>query len=140
MSCHLELTLTGMEWPVPKDKGYENNVHLDLHIPQLRVKAKCLYWKCVQKCGAQSSSHLVIPALCTPPQLHTETEENLHATKPKEVSVSEVSVSVRLLAHKSKSHIPPSLWSLLLNKVSTYKAASSLKEKRQARMMIDLAT
>lgn len=27
-----DLTLTGMEWPVPTDRGYEDNVHLDLHI------------------------------------------------------------------------------------------------------------
>lgn len=39
------------KWPVPKDKGYGNNVHLDLHISQLRVEAKCLHWRCVQKNG-----------------------------------------------------------------------------------------
>lgn len=66
------------EWSVPKDKGYGNNVHLDLHISKLRVGVKHL----------QSSLHLVIPTLFTPPQIHTETEQNLYATEPKGLSVS----------------------------------------------------
>lgn len=55
-----DLTLTGMEWPVPKDKGCGNNVHLDLHIPQLRVGG-----------GGQIASMEMCAEVWSPRLLHT---------------------------------------------------------------------
>lgn len=106
------------EWPVPKDKGYGNNVHLDLHISQLRVGVKHLHWKCVQKSGGPVFFTLSDPNTLYPsPDSHRNRREPLcHWAQG-----TQCVLSMGLLSHKSKSRTPPSIWSLLLRKVSTWR-------------------
>lgn len=75
--CHSRTLLRiGIDWhgvTIPRVKEYGHEVHLGLHVPQYRQGAKVqTEWEHSHRgVGAKPSSHLMIPAPCNAPELHT---------------------------------------------------------------------